>query len=170
MEKNKNTNQKTELQILLEEHPELMDMILKYINGNDFRALYKQYFLQPVNNCINACVKKFGKSYIYSITRNLLDQLGFKDFRSYAENVTIDSIFYNAEQKSQNESRDLFVILNELFTKSLSTKEFKEYIITILSTSAKDIGMGYINLLMDYLGQQTFEDNPYLPDDDYELS
>ena len=170
MEEIKNTNQKTELQILLEEHPELMDMILKYINGNDFRALYKQYFLQPVNNCINACVKKFGKSYIYSITRNLLDQLGFKDFRSYAENVIIDSIFYNAEQKSQNESRDLFVILNELFTKSLSTNEFKEYIITILSASAKDIGMGYINLLMYYLNEQTIDDSSYMPDDDYELS
>ena len=100
----------------------------------------------------------------------MLDQLGFKDFRSYAENVIIDSIFYNAEQKSQNESRDLFVILNELFTKSLSTNEFKEYIITILSASAKDIGMGYINLLMDYLNEQTIDDSSYMPDDDYELS
>ena len=36
MEENKSGNQQTEFQVLLEEHPELANMMLQYINGNDF--------------------------------------------------------------------------------------------------------------------------------------
>lgn len=170
MEENKSGNQQTEFQVLLEEHPELEDMMLKYINGNDFKSLYNQYFWKPLNNCINACVKNMGKSYVYSVTSSLLEQFGFKDFRSYAEYMVINSIFDDSKQKCQNEDLDLYVILDGLFTKALSTNEFKEYIITILSSNAKNIGMGYINLLVEYLQHQPPRYIQDIPDDDYERS
>ena len=82
----------------------------------------------------------------------------------------INSIFDNTKQKCQNEDLDLYVILDGLFTKALSTNEFKEYIITILSSNAKNIGMGYINLLVEYLQHQPPRYIQDIPDDDYERS
>lgn len=170
MEENKSGNQQTEFQVLLEEHPELANMMLQYINGNDFKSLYNQYFWKPLNNCINACVKNIGESYIYSVTSSMLQQLGFKDFRSYAEHMVLNSIFYNSKQKTVEKGYDLYELLNGVFTKALSTDEFKDYIITTLSSSAKSIGMGYINLLVDYLSQQPPGYIQDTPDDDYEIS
>ena len=100
----------------------------------------------------------------------MLQQLGFKDFRSYAEHMVLNSIFYNSKQKTVEKGYDLYELLNGVFTKALSTDEFKDYIITILSSSAKSIGMGYINLLVDYLSQQPPGYIQDIPDDDYEIS
>ncbi len=173
-EDNNNSNNtednKTEFEILLENHPELEDKMLEYINGKDFYELYKEYFWNPVNNCIKECNRNMDNTYVFKVTSALLQKLGFNDFRNYAEYMVLHNVFYNSKQKALDKGADLSELLDGIFTKALPTKEFKDYIITVLSGLAKCIGMGYVNKLVDFLQNQPTENYEYDPDDDYYIS
>lgn len=151
-----------DFKILIKEHPELGSKILDYINGDEFDTLYNQYFKSPLINCMNACINQMGTTYIYVVNDEILKNLGYHNYKSYAEAMVVHDLVSETRQRCILEGTDLFTALNDLFSNNLLRSQLNKYVISILSQYSKSIGMGYVNMLLEYLAQ---ESNQY---DDYD--
>ena len=167
-------DKKTDLEIIFEQHPELECKILAYVNSKDFETLYIQYFKTALTNCIDACSRHMDKKYVRDATKSLLKEVGANGFRNYAELIVVRNIIEVSRKRCIEKNCDFYEFLDKLFTNSVCTDDFKEWVILILKENAKYIGKGYLNMLLNYLDvdlQESTQDCDYdYSEDDLEPS
>ena len=144
-------DKKTDLEIIFEQHPELECKMLAYVNSKDFETLYIQYFKTALTNCIDACSRHMDKKYVRDVTKAILKKVNANGFKDFAETIVLKNITEVSKKKCIEKNCDFYEFLDKLFTNSVCTDGFKEWVISILKENAKYIGKGYLNMLLKHL-------------------